>query len=248
MQQRFRKARLSTKFPNLMVAESLRHGGVSPAPYASLNLSWYSPDDNKHIEKNRALFFEDLGFLEKEAAGSFQIHETQVQLVEQAGQSKGFDALITNKKGILLNISIADCTPIAIYDPVRQAIGGAHAGWKGTIGKIVENTLDAMKEAFGTQAADCFAYIGTCIDYDSFEVDNDVAQYFEGPFKRWDEGKQKFFVDLKKANQQQLINKGIPSTQIEISPYSTVKNNTDYFSHRKEKGKTGRSLTVIGMK
>ena len=93
----------------------------------------------------------------------------------------------------------------------------------------------------------CIAFIGTCIDECSYEVHADVADYFQEAFKRWDSEKQKFFLDLKKANQYQLLEAGVPEQHIEISPYSTVIHNARFFSYRKENGKTGRMLNVIGL-
>ena len=87
-----------------------------------------------------------------------------------------------------------------------------------------------------------------CIDKSSFEVGEEVASRFSPDHKRWDARKKKFFVDLKKANEHQLRTFGLPEEQIEISPYSTVLHNQDYFSYRKEKGKTGRMLAIIGLR
>ena len=105
-----------------------------------------------------------------------------------------------------------------------------------------------MYAHFGTQASDCFAYVGTCIDECSFEVGNEVAEHFADSFKRFDAAKQKYFVDLKSANQAQLLAFGISADQIEVSPYSTIEHHEDYFSHRLQKGITGRMMAVIGLK
>lgn len=123
-----------------------------------------------------------------------------------------------------------------------------HAGWKGTAKRIAVKTLMHAAIEFGTTPKDCYVYIGTCIDECSFEVDADVADEFADDFKRWDAEKGKFFINLKKANFQQLLDLGIPESQIEISRNSTVLNNEDYFSYRKEGGKTGRMMVVIGSK
>jgi copper oxidase (laccase) domain-containing protein len=105
-----------------------------------------------------------------------------------------------------------------------------------------------MQAEFGVQPQDCLAYIGTCIDECSFEVNADVADHFASDYKRWDESLQKYFVDLKAANRAQLIGAGILPEKIEVSPYSTVVNNADFYSYRKEKGVTGRMLNLIGFK
>ena len=163
------------------------------------------------------------------------------------GGAEGFDALITRQAGILLAVSVADCTPILVFDAKNKAVGAAHAGWPGTAARIVEKMLRRMADEFGTAGPDCFAYIGTCIDECSFEVGDEVADKFDDAFRRFDAARSKYLVDLKKANQAQLLAFGVPENQIEISPRSTVLHNEDYFSHRKEKGTTGRMLAVIGM-
>jgi YfiH family protein len=200
------------------------------------------------VLSNRSIFFETLGVKERDVAGSHQVHGSEILKVETPGQYKGYDALVTNKKGILLTVTIADCTPILIFDAANQAIAAIHAGWKGTVGNIVGKSLEKMKSLYGTKGKNCFAFIGTCIDECSFEVDEDVANEFIAPFKRWDEERNKYFIDLKKANKDQLLNFGLPANNIETSTYSTVLNNDQYFSYRKEKGNTGRMLAVIGMK
>ncbi|MEZ5039579.1 MAG: peptidoglycan editing factor PgeF [Saprospiraceae bacterium] len=243
----FRRPMQLSSFPYLLVAESTRHGGCSPMPYASMNLGLYSEDTAENVQKNRDTWFGRLGIAEGQVAGMHQVHSAEVLLVNQAGQYKGYDALITQQVGLYLTVTIADCTPILLFDAANQAVAAIHAGWRGTVGHIAAKTLAAMNAAFGTKAMDCYAYIGTCIDECSFEVDADVADHFTDPFKRWDEVRQKFFIDLKACNSAVLEKAGIPASQIEQSPYSTVLHNDDYFSYRKEKGKTGRMLGVIGV-
>lgn len=243
-----RQPHIFQQFDQVIAAESLRHGGVSPEPYSSLNLGLYTEDKPEHVEENRRRFFQGLGLAEKEVAGAHQIHQDEVVVVEQPGQYEGFDALITDKPNIFLTITVADCIPILIYDADKQVLGAAHSGWKGSVAEIGRKTIEAMQKNYGTRPRSCFVYIGTSIDYDSFEVDNDVAMYFDQTFKRWDEEKKKFFVDLKKFNKYYLEKMGVPIHQIEVSKFSTVKNNEDYFSYRKENGKTGRALGLIGMR
>ena len=158
-----------------------------------------------------------------------------------------FDALLSNRPGILLAVSVADCTPILVFDARNRAVAAIHAGWPGTAARLVEKTLQRMAAEFGTAGPDCHAWVGTCIDECSFEVGDEVAEAFDPAFKRWDPAKQKFFVDLKKANAAQLLEFGVPAAQMEISAYSTVLHNADYFSHRNEKGVTGRMMAAIGM-
>ena len=154
---------------------------------------------------------------------------------------------MTNQTNIQLAVTIADCTPILIYDPIKNAIAAIHAGWRGTVQNIVSKTVKALQVTFGTEPKDCYAYIGTCIDECSFEVGEEVAVNFDSDYKRWDSDKNKFFIDLKLANKTQLVDAGLNTENIEISSYSTVLNNEDYFSYRYENGLTGRMLATIGM-
>lgn len=234
-------------FPEIVAGMSTRHGGISPIPYASLNLDNRGPDEETNREENRKRFCAELGFGAAALVRSLQIHDTQILLAEKPGFYEGYDAFVTNQPGLLLAVSVADCTPILIFDRKQKAIGAAHAGWKGTAGGIVAKTLEKMKTLYGTVGEDCFAYIGPCIDECSFEVGEEVAEQFEKSFKRWDAERQKFFVDLKKANAAQLESFGVPVENIDISPYSTVNHNDLFYSYRKEKGITGRLLAAIGL-
>ncbi|MDR6559988.1 MULTISPECIES: peptidoglycan editing factor PgeF [unclassified Arcicella] len=244
----FTRPQIFEQFTALVAAESTRKNGFSEAPYNSLNLGLYSGDSLENVHKNRDKFYEALGFSAEKVAFSYQIHEDKVLTVTKAGSYDGFDALITNQADVYIAVTIADCTPILIYDATQKAVAAIHAGWRGTVLGIVGKTITQMTTAFGTNPKDCFAYVGTCIDECSFEVGEEVAQNFDSQFKRFDAEKAKYFVDLKKANQAQLLALGVPTNHIEISKFSTVLDNENYFSHRKEKGKTGRMLAIIGVK
>ncbi|KAA0989652.1 peptidoglycan editing factor PgeF [Dyadobacter aurulentus] len=241
----FRRPAIFTRFDHLIAAESTRHGGISPAPFASLNLGG-SQDSRENILANNHIFFSALGVPFPQVAKSHQVHGREIIDVKTPGRFEGFDALITGIPGIQLAVTVADCTPILIFDPVKNASAAIHAGWRGTVSQIASRTMAEMQNAFGTDPKSCLAYIGTCIDKCSFEVGEDVAQHFEAGTKRWDAEKEKYFVDLKKANREQLAAAGLLPKNIETSPYSTVLNNEDYFSYRFENGMTGRLLATIG--
>ncbi len=232
----------------VLAAVSTRAGGVSLPPFSSLNLGLSVRDDESNVLKNRQLFFGELGISLPQLSIIHQVHGNKVQVVERAGKTEGYDAQITNKPGVFLVVSIADCVPILIHDERNDAVAAVHAGWKGTSIGAVTNTLKQMKRVYGTNGRFCKAYIGPCISMDAFEVGEEVAVNFLDVFKHFDEEKQKWFVDLKAANKQQLTDFGISQDQIEVSEYCTVKNNDLFFSHRKENGKTGRMMAVIGLK
>lgn len=245
--KRYQNLDIFQQFPNLIAVETTRLGGISPLPYSSLNLGQNTNDAAQNVLQNRQLLFTDLGIKLNNAVFNHQIHDDKILCATEAGNFTGFDALISSKKNLYLTIGVADCTPILIFDAKNQAFAAIHAGWRGTVKQIIRKTLRAMQQNFSTQANDCFAYVGTCIDECSFEVDADVANHFTSDFKRWEEEKQKFFIDLKKANRQQLLDFGVPETQIEVSPYSTFLHNERYFSYRKEGGRTGRFMVIIGL-
>ena len=243
----FRRPAIFAPFPGLAAAESTRHGGVSPPPYASLNLGFHTDDRPENVLENRRRFLAALGISPDNLATAHQVHGNKVLIARQPGHYEGYDALITDQKGIFVAVGTADCTPILVYDPVREAVAAIHAGWRGTAQQVAQAALLAMQAAFGTQPGDCHAYIGACIDQDHYEVDENVARHFASEHKREDAARGKWFVSLKEANKAQLLETGIPEEQIEVSPYSTWTHNEDYFSHRKENGATGRMLAVIGL-
>lgn len=240
--------RIFSQFPQLAAAQSTRHGGVSAPPYNSLNLGWSTADNQLNTSENRRRFFSALGIKENQVASAHQVHGDSILHVSKPGRYDGYDALITREKDLLVCVSIADCTPILIFDAKNEAVAAIHAGWRGTALSIVSSTLEQMKTVFGTQGRDCYAFIGTCIDVCDYEVDADVADYFDTAFKKMNPQIGKFFLDLKSANRQQLVEGGLSPERIEISPFSTLTHNSDYFSHRAEKGITGRMLAAIGMK
>lgn len=232
----------------IIAAQSTRLGGISPEPYNSMNLELSVNDDEQNVWKNRELFFGRLGVELSQVSRCYQVHGNEVLIVNEPVTNEKYDAQITKKPNVFLAVSIADCTPILIHDEKENAVAAIHAGWKGTAENIVSNTLHKMQEAFGTKGENCKAYIGACIGYENFEVGNEVATHFDASIKRFDEQKQKWFVDLKEANSEQLIGFGVLKENIEISTYCTVKNNDLFFSHRKEKGVTGRMMAVIGIR
>lgn len=235
------------KYKKVVAGQTTRQGGVSTAPYDSLNLSFNTEDDIENVTENRKRAWETFSFSEEQTATAHQTHGIAVKKVEQAGKWEGFDAFITRKKNILLAVSVADCSPILLYDPAQEAIAAIHAGWKGTIHRIVTNTLQNMESAYKTNPRDCLAYIGTCIDVCDYEVGPEVSDQFPEAFKVWDTERKKYRVDLKATNRHWLIEAGLHPENIEVSPYSTYTNDDIFFSHRKSGGKTGRGMAMIGI-
>ncbi len=227
--------------PQLVAGVSTRHGGVSSEGYQSLNLGVHTDDDPSAITQNLSLFCSDLGISPAALARSYQVHGSEIWQTSLPGYQSGYDAIISETPGIIAGVGIADCCPILLADPVRRVAAAIHAGWKGTVAQIVHKSASAMIEA-GSNPADILAYIGPCISIENFAVGDEVAEQFEHKEKRGD----RWHVDLKATNAAQLRDVGI--NQIEVSEYCTVEQNDVFFSHRKEKGITGRMLAVVGFR
>ncbi len=239
---------IAEQFPGLTMVQSTRHGGISLARYASLNLGLNTGDEREAVAENRRRFWAALGTPEAHTAGGYQVHGSEIKVVDQPGYFDGHDAFVTDQPGIFLSVTIADCVPVLIFDPVRKAIAAVHAGWRGTAVQIAGKTVALLQKTYGTNPADCIAYIGTCIGFDSFEVSAEVAVEFAPELQKEAGSPGKYLVDLKEANRIQLMQAGMSGELIEVSPFCTVKDHHRFFSFRKEGGVTGRMLAAIGMR
>src|SRR5579872_5722233 len=185
--------------------------------------------------------------------------------------------MVTNVDGILLGIQTADCLPVILVDPKRRAVGVFHAGWRGTVQRIVEKGVGEMIRRFGSHPRDLKAAIGPGIHGCCYEVGEEVRTRFESQFayaaklfrevKESDPVREKYpllfltarapghselpkkiFLDLVEANCQQLLAAGVPKRNIESSPLCTQCRPELLFSYRAEKGKTGRMMAAVGIR
>jgi YfiH family protein len=212
---------------------STRQGGISPAPFSSLNLGG-SDDDKNNINENRRLALEQLNVSDKELSLLKQVHGSAVRLAAN-GYQEG-DALVTNDPKFVLAVSIADCYPILFHDPVSKVIGAAHAGWRGTLGRIASNTLKEMI-VLGADAKNIQVAIGQGICQKNFEVGEEVIEQFRSaafPEACWN-GR---YLDLIGCNTFVLKEAGVPSQNIWSMNRCTFE--PEFFSYRRDKGQTGR--------
>jgi polyphenol oxidase len=223
-----------------------RLGGVSPAPFASLNLSVSVADETVNVYANRARAFALHGRTNDSLVHAHLVHGAEVARVSQAqnGQHVGpVDGLITNEPGCGLTMNYADCAPIFLYDPVKRAIGLGHAGWQGAVKDLPGALARAMTAEFGSDPADLLAGIGPAIGPCCYEVGEPlisaVNQSFAGASSLFhDNGGPRPHFDLVEANRRRLAAVGI--RQIETPQICTACRTDLFFSHRAEKGKTGR--------
>lgn len=233
-------------FDHLIALQTTRYGGNSKGDYFSLNLGKNTNDDPQLVQSNYEILKKEIGI--SDFVLSHQIHGDQILEAEFLGIYTGYDSIITKKSNLFIGITIADCCPILIFDCKHNVIAAIHAGWKGTIQKLVLKTLNLLYNKHNTHPKDCFAYIGACISERNFEVGNDVADNFSPKYKIWDEKRNKFLVNLKEANTNQCREFGIPNHQIEISDLCTFEDDQLLYSHRKSGGVTGRMLCGIAIK
>lgn len=225
---------------------SLRTGGVSHAPYASLNLAEHVGDDASAVATNRKILFQQTGL--RDLRYCRQVHGTCAINVDGAvGASlenpPEADALVSTGRDVALGIFTADCVPIFILDIETPAIGIAHAGWRGTFARIAVNTLAQMKVSFGTVAANCRIHFGPSIQRCCYTVSTELLTQFAERFGNTVHNGTN--LSLQAANVNQLVEAGVPTTSISISPLCTACRTDLFYSHRAENGQTGRMLSYI---
>jgi YfiH family protein len=238
-----------------------RKGGVSEGPFFSLNLGTQTGDDPQRVFCNRDKLLSHLSCAPSSVVIPNQVHGKNVVVItkERWGIDSaphglvlsGVDGLTTKEKGVLLMIKVADCIPVFLYDPASPAISLIHAGWRGTAAGIIAHGVDALEASFGTKPTTIKAGIGPGIGACCYEVKEDVREAFlnhKSDNSVWKiDADKKIFLDLKKAIFLELINCGLTQKNIETAPECTSCNPELFFSHRRDKGKTGRMAAVMGL-
>lgn len=249
----------SDNLPGVRHGFSTRRGGVSLPPWDSLNLGIGRGDDLSHVRENYRRFCAALGTDPDRCVLSKQVHEDNVRLVTEDDCGKGLwrdrdytsvDAMICATPDIPLVVFSADCNVILLHDPVRGAIGAAHAGWRGTALGIVAKTVRAMAEHFGCRPADIRAAIGPSIARCCFETDDDVPAALRAalgddvePYMDWNGSK--WHIDLKTINALWLQRAGV--AHIDICDHCTACRPDLYWSHRKMGNARGAQVAMISL-
>ena len=219
-----------------------------------MNLSFERGDDPEAVRENFRRMGAAIGVSCEDMVLSKQTHTTNVRIVTEEDRGKGIlkerdytdvDGLITDRPGICLVTSYADCVPLYFVDPVRKVIGLSHSGWRGTVARMGKCTLEAMYNAFGTEASDVYCAIGPSICQDCYEISEDVAVQFMQAFPGHtseiliDKGNGKYQLDLWKANEIVLLDAGVKKDHLEVTDVCTCCNPELLFSHRASHGKRG---------
>lgn len=231
-----------------------RQGGVSPAPWDSLNVGGSVGDDATRVRENRARSFAALNRSTASLFDVWQVHSADVVYADGPrdlnAELAQADIMLTDKPEVTLYMRFADCVPILFYDPGKAVVGISHAGWLGTVRGVSTATVKAMRKKYGCKPENIMAGIGPSIGPDHYEVGHDVIMQVQTVFGNDSEQllqtrKSSIHFDLWKANRIQLEKAGVE--QIESAEVCTACHLDDWFSHRAEKGRTGRFGALIGL-
>jgi polyphenol oxidase len=271
------------KIPWLVHGFSTRPGGLSDCYGSpSLNLGFTQEDSREHVEENRSRFLVEMGATSEQAPWPLltnrQIHSDIIHVAETSTlRQLAGDGLITNIPGVVIAVLTADCLPVLLADRKRKVVGAFHAGWRGTVKRIAEKGLGAMRHEYGSQPEDIHAVIGPGIQSCCYPVGEEVKSEFESQFpyaqelfhevQASDPVREKYpllflnarapghgdlcvklHLDLSEANRRQLLTAGVPEQQIAVLGECTACDTQKFFSHRAENGRTGRMLAGIGIK
>ena len=230
-----------------------RQGGCSTGNYAAFNINGYCGDDEVHIAANKVALCSLLGIDSNRLVMPHQVHDCVVRRIDgpQQGVIEGVDAVMTDVPQLCIGVSTADCIPVLLYDSTHRAVSAVHAGWRGTVLRIVQKAVETMRDTYGTAPADLQAVIGPGISLDSFEVGDEVYNQFLSagfdmqPISRRD---AKWHIDLPMCNHLQLVEAGVPADHIQMTNICTYQQYDRYFSARRLGIQSGRIYTGILIK
>jgi YfiH family protein len=246
---------------DVVAFSSTREGGYSEGLYGEFNINRYCGDRQEAIQQNRDALCQLLKIDDSHLLMPHQVHLTEIGVIDEAFMElsdsnrqeklEGIDALMINLPGVCIGVSTADCIPILLYDQKQHASCAIHAGWRGTVGRIGVQTLQAMQEAYGTKADDVSCVVGPSIGPEAFEVGEEVYETFaEAGFPMDDiayrhPATQKWHIDLWQANVWQLMQAGVQENAIQVSGVCTYMNHARFFSARRLGINSGRMFTGI---
>lgn len=245
---------------------STRLGGVSEGSCATLNFSFSRGDREEAVRENFSRAARLIGCSVEDMVCSDQTHTVNIRKVTARDRGKGLtrprdyadiDGLVTNEKGVCLALFFADCVPVYFIEPVKQVIGLAHSGWKGTAGRISSHMVKRMVEEYGCNSRDIIVAIGPSICQDCYEVSEEVADIFRREFPEQEmrrdilipgKEKGKYQLGLWNAIVRTLLEAGIDYGNIAVTDVCTCCNPKLLFSHRASQGKRGNLGAFLMLK
>lgn len=285
---------LFQQFPELVHGSFTRHGGYSVSPHRGMNVSVSNDDSFENVLRNRLQALESLGIDRYPCATAWMIHSADVamldgddwddwkddwpyrsymiderELIWTTRPRRKADAIITQRRGVALAMSSADCAPLLFYDPIQSVIALTHAGWRGTARGIGAATVNAMCEQFGCQPQHIYAGVGPTIGACCYEVTEEVRLLFQGEkqfetlptqegyrnlirdsavFRIVELADRSLRLDLWETNRNQLLLAGLLPEHIEVSGICTSCQQEHFYSYRAEHGKTGRFPSILALR
>lgn len=233
-----------------------RHEGLSRPPYNSLNLGLNTDDLPTRVEGNRSLLARAVGSQLEQLVTVSQTHSSDILVIDSPNpdfthfQKIESDGIVTNQRGVLLGIGVADCYPILLLDPVNKAVAALHAGWKGTAAGIVRKGVAALTDFFGSRPADILAAIGPGIGPCCYEVDEPVRRAFTFHGNGWEPftesvAPDRWRLNLAEANRLQLLQAGVAPGNVTMPTHCVCCTPELFFSYRRDNGETGRQMGFI---
>jgi YfiH family protein len=238
------RPRIFANVPSVTAGMSTRYGGVSGPPYDTLNLGRHVGDDAHNVEENRRRFCTSLDTDPAWLATAGQVHGSTVQVIDAPRHEPFCDGLVTTTSGLLLAIAVADCAAVLLADPAHGVAGACHAGWRGAVRGVVNDTVAAMTDR-GAAPEAIRAYISPCLSQEAFEVGPEVAEQFDPAVVAHPNDTERPHVNLKAALHRHLEGAGLPSDAIEVSDRCTLQETDHFFSYRAADGPTGRMFGAI---
>lgn len=246
---------------DVVAFSTTRQGGYSESNYGQFNINRYCGDSSEAIAQNRQALCQLLQIDNRLLLMPHQVHLTEIAIIdddflglgddERQQRLEGIDAIMTDRAGVCIGVSTADCIPVLLYDGAHHAACAIHAGWRGTVSRIVEKAVQAMVQSYGSKPCDLQAQIGPGISLDSFEVGDDVYDTFaQAGFDMVaiSQKQAKWHIDLPACNKLQLMAMGVKPERISVSDICTYKSHDTFFSARRLGINSGRIFTAILMK
>lgn len=249
----------------LKAFSTTRNGGVSKGAYASFNINHYCGDCEADIRQNRQLICDELYIKDDCLIMPHQVHDTKIHVIDQKFMSlsteerkiqlEGVDGLITSLKGVCIGVSTADCVPILLYNREHHIAAAVHAGWRGTVARIVQVALKAIHECYNVPPQEISVIVGPSIALKSFEIGDEVFELFQKAgfpmsmiaekFPAKAPYTVKWHIDLWEANCLQLLEAGVDREHVNVSGIDTYSQTDEFFSARRLGLNSGRIFTGI---
>lgn len=243
-----------------VIAFSTKRGGVG-GNYDKFNITHYCGDNEEHVVACRKELCEELKIKDENLILPRQTHETNIinidenffllSVEERSDRLYGIDSIITRLPHVCIGVSTADCVPILLYDTDKKIVAAIHAGWRGTVQRIVEKSINYMQSTFLTSSKNIEVVISPSIGVEAFEVGDEVYDAFLHAgfdMSRIAKRYNKWHIDLWEANRIQLLNCGVMPENIQLSSICTYTNHKEFFSARRLGINSGRIFNGIMIK